>query len=50
MEKKYLNFVLEKIPKAASILDLGCGTDKPIAKFFLEMGSPLTGMALCQKQ
>ncbi len=38
MEKAYLDFVLEKIPQDGKILDLGCGTGKPILAYLLSLG------------
>lgn len=57
MEKKYLDLIVSKIPVGGAILDLGCGTGEPIAKFFIEKGFQLIGVdesanmiALCQKR
>lgn len=57
MEIEYLNIMLESLPKGASILDLGCGTGEPIAKFFIEHGHKVTGIdgsrkmiEFCQKR
>jgi len=57
MEKEYLDLILNTIPKEGSILDLGCGTGEPIAKFFIEKGYQVTGIdgsekmiALCKQR
>ena len=57
MEAEYLDLIVKSIPAGASILDLGCGTGEPIAKFFIEQGFKLTGVdsshrmiALCQSR
>lgn len=44
MEKEYLNFVLQHVKPGGSILDLGCGTGEPIAKFFIEHQIHITGI------
>lgn len=44
MEKEYLNLVLSQLDNNASILDLGCGTGEPIARFFIENGHSITGI------
>ena len=44
MEGDYLRAVLSKIPREAEILDLGCGTGEPIARFFIEAGCRVTGV------
>ncbi len=38
MEKAYLDLVLAKIPQDGKILDLGCGTGKPILAYLLSLG------------
>ena len=57
MEKKYLDLILQYIPSNSTILDLGCGTADPIARFFIEKGHTVTGVdgssdmiALCKKR
>lgn len=57
MEKEYLDLIVNSIPQNGSILDLGCGTGEPIAKFFIEKGFKITGVdgskkmiALCKKR
>ncbi len=44
IEKEYLDLIVKAIPTDSSILDLGCGTGDPIAKFFIEKGYNLTGV------
>ena len=57
MEKRYLDLIIKSIPANSSILDLGCGTGEPIAKYFIEKAFNLTGIdgsqkmiALCKKR
>lgn len=56
-EKSYLEDVASRLDAGAEILDIGCGTGEPIARFFLERGFRLTGvdaapamLALCRKR
>lgn len=56
-EKEYLDLILKNIPADATILDLGCGTGEPIAKFFIERGIKIVGIdgsekmiELCKKR
>jgi 2-polyprenyl-3-methyl-5-hydroxy-6-metoxy-1,4-benzoquinol methylase len=57
MESEYLNLIVNSIPESGSILDLGCGTGEPIARFFIEKGFKVTGVdgskkmiELCKKR
>ncbi len=57
MESEYLNLILNSVPAGGSILDLGCGTGEPIAKFFIDKGFKVTGIdgskkmiELCKKR
>jgi len=57
MEREYLELALKVIPEGGKILDLGCGTGEPMAKFFIESGFRVTGVdgspqmiALCKKR
>jgi streptomycin 6-kinase len=43
-EKPILDKVISLIKSGNSILDLGCGTGEPIAKYFLEKGCFVTGV------
>lgn len=43
-EKPYLDKVISFLRPRASILDLGCGTGEPIARYFLEKGYGVTGI------
>jgi trans-aconitate methyltransferase len=43
-EQAYLDQVVERRPPPASILDLGCGTGVPIARFFIQRGYTFTGV------
>ena len=40
----YVDRVLEGLPAAAKILDLGCGTGEPVAKYAVERGFRVTGV------
>jgi 2-polyprenyl-3-methyl-5-hydroxy-6-metoxy-1,4-benzoquinol methylase len=44
MEKKYLDLVIDHIPKNGSILDIGCGIGAPIAQYFSSLGFKVTGI------
>ncbi|MCC8423942.1 hypothetical protein [Mucilaginibacter sp. UR6-11] len=35
-EKKYLDELISRLPADGTILDLGCGTGKPILKYLLD--------------
>ncbi|MBA2654072.1 MAG: class I SAM-dependent methyltransferase [Gammaproteobacteria bacterium] len=56
-EKPYFDFIVNTVPPGGEILDLGCGTGEPIAKFFIEKGFKITGVdgshkmiELCKKR
>jgi SAM-dependent methyltransferase len=42
-EKGWLLDFLRRMPPRGSILDVGCGSAEPIARFFIEQGHPVTG-------
>ncbi|HKM46673.1 MAG TPA: class I SAM-dependent methyltransferase [Terriglobales bacterium] len=42
-EKPWLDRFLALLPPGASILDIGCGSAEPIARYFVEKGYDLTG-------
>ena len=44
MEKEYLDAVLERLPESGHLLDLGCGTGRPIAGYFMAAGHRVTGV------
>lgn len=43
-EEAYLDALLEGLPAGASVLDLGCGTGRPIAEHILSRGFRVTGV------
>ncbi|HHT0592370.1 TPA: class I SAM-dependent DNA methyltransferase [Legionella anisa] len=49
MEQFYLQQIKEYFPHGGSVLDIGCGTGEPIAKFLIEAGYELTGVDASQK-
>jgi 2-polyprenyl-3-methyl-5-hydroxy-6-metoxy-1,4-benzoquinol methylase len=49
MEKKYLDHVINLIPKNGSILDVGCGIGIPIGKYFSDQGFKITGVDGAEK-
>ena len=40
----YVDRVLEGLPTGAKVLDLGCGTGEPVAKYIVERGFTVTGV------
>ncbi|UFH52333.1 trans-aconitate 2-methyltransferase [Spirosoma sp. KNUC1025] len=44
LEKPYLEALLPDCRSTASVLDLGCGSGEPIARFFVEAGCYVTGV------
>ena len=57
MESEYLNLIVNSVPAGGSVLDLGCGTGEPIAKFFIDKGFKVIGIdgsnkmiELCKKR
>lgn len=43
-ERGWLDRFRAEIAAGAPVLDLGCGTGEPIARYFIEAGHPLTGL------
>jgi cyclopropane fatty-acyl-phospholipid synthase-like methyltransferase len=41
---RYVDRVLEGLPSGARVLDLGCGTGEPLAKYIVERGLAVTGV------
>lgn len=44
VEKPWLDRFLGHVPQAGSLLDLGCGSGEPIARYLIEQGRRLTGV------
>lgn len=44
MEKAYLDYIIQSIPKQSHVLDLGCGTGKPILSYLLEHDMQVTAV------
>ncbi len=44
IEKDWLDRFLVLLPQAASMLDIGCGSAEPIARYFIEKGCDVTGV------
>jgi cyclopropane fatty-acyl-phospholipid synthase-like methyltransferase len=40
----YVDRIVEELPPAAKVLDLGCGTGAPVAKYIIERGFTVTGV------
>jgi trans-aconitate methyltransferase len=56
-EKSWLDRFLALLPRGGTILDLGCGSGEPIARYFIKAGFRLTGadssqnmIALCRQR
>lgn len=43
-EKRWLDYFLALVPAGGSILDIGCGTGDPIARYVIERGYRVTGI------
>lgn len=43
-EREYVDALIEGLPEFAEILDLGCGTGRPIAEYLLARGHRVTGV------
>ncbi|HVJ21512.1 MAG TPA: class I SAM-dependent methyltransferase, partial [Polyangiaceae bacterium] len=57
MERPYLDRVSSLAPPPGKVLDLGCGSSEPIARYFVEKGYQLTGvdavgemLAMCRER
>ena len=55
LERAYHERVLSSLPPHSEVLDLGCGSGEPVARFYLEAGHRVTGvdvsramLALCR--
>lgn len=44
IEKKYLDDLIVNVGKDASVLDVGCGTGKPILDYLINLGLKVTGV------
>jgi SAM-dependent methyltransferase len=44
LEKRWLDRFVALLPQSASILDIGCGTGQPIARYLIERGCQVTGI------
>ncbi|MEZ0223628.1 MAG: class I SAM-dependent methyltransferase [Alphaproteobacteria bacterium] len=49
MEREYLSIILERAKKHGSVLDLGCGSGEPLAKYFIDHGFSVTGIDIAAK-
>ncbi|WP_454785858.1 class I SAM-dependent methyltransferase [Legionella sp. WA2024007413] len=49
MEQFYLQQIKKYAPPGGRVLDIGCGTGEPIAKFLIESGFELTGVDASKK-
>jgi len=43
-EKVWLDRMLALLPDQANVLDLGCGSGKPLATYLIEQGCAITGV------
>ena len=43
-EREYVDALLDGLPVPSSVLDLGCGTGRPIAEYILSKGHHVTGV------
>ena len=57
MERPYLDAVASSLRDGAAVLDLGCGSGEPVARYFIERGYDVTGVdaapsmiALCKQR
>ena len=40
----YVDKILDRLPSGAKVLDLGCGTGSPVAKYIVQRGYGVTGV------
>ncbi|WP_106639991.1 class I SAM-dependent DNA methyltransferase [Allosphingosinicella vermicomposti] len=43
-ERKWLDRFMSLLPQAGTILDIGCGSGEPIARYFIDSGFAITGI------
>lgn len=43
-EREYIDLVLSAAPRGSTILDLGCGTGRPMAEYVLSRGHHVVGV------
>lgn len=49
MEREYLSIILERAKARGTVLDLGCGSGEPLAKYFIGHGFKVTGIDIAPK-
>ena len=56
-ERPWLDAFLAHVPESGTVLDLGCGSGEPIARYLIEQGRRVTGVdaspgliALCRER
>jgi trans-aconitate methyltransferase len=48
-EREYVDALLDGLPRASAVLDLGCGTGRPIAEYILSKGHRIVGVDQAEK-
>ncbi len=48
MERPYLGMAASLVPPPGTVLDIGCGSGEPIARWFVERGYDVTGIDLVE--
>jgi SAM-dependent methyltransferase len=48
-EREYLSAILARAKAGENVLDLGCGSGEPLAKFFIDKGFRITGIDIAPK-
>jgi SAM-dependent methyltransferase len=43
-EREYIDAVLSAVPKGSTILDVGCGTGRPMAEYVISQGHHVVGV------